>query len=271
MIEALSSPFVQRSLCAVLVASIACGLIGPFVVVKRASAMSGGIAHAALGGVGIAYFLGWSPIVGAAIVAIISALIISHQYLTARQSLDTLISVVWSVGMALGVLLISLSPGYPPDLANFLFGSVVYIPQSYLIISAALVGLIFLIIYRYFHFFQAITFDEDFARSRGVSLAVYYTAMMVLTSLAVVILIRVVGIILTIALLTIPAVIAQRWTKGLIQMMFVATAITLISSLVGFFISYYASIYNDANLPSGPLIVLFVGFLYCCSSLIKVR
>ena len=265
--EALTMPFFQRALCAGLLASIACGIIGTFVVVKRISSISGGVAHAALGGVGIGYFCGFNPVLGAFGVAVLSGLTIGRAYLREFESLDTLIAMVWSFGMAIGILLVSLVPGYAPNLNDYMFGSIVFVPRDYLLLIGFLDLLIVGTMWLCFTYFQAIAFDEEFSTVQGVNVERYFLLLLVLISLAVVTLMKVVGIIMVIALLTIPAVIARTWTTSLGGMMLVSVIVSAICTTVGLFASYAFSAKFAVNVPCGPLIILVCILLFCISRL----
>ena len=263
MFEALELELFQRALIAGLLASVACGVVGTFVVVKRMASISGGLSHAAFGGVGLGYLLGFSPMLGGTAFALASALLIGFVYLRNDQNLDTLIAMVWAVGMALGMLFISMTPGYAPDLSSYLFGSILFVPEQYLWMAIVFDVLVCVVVARYFRQFQSVSFDQEFSVVAGVRVELMFLTLMTLTGLAVVLLIRVVGVILTIALLTTPAVIARHWCYSLVRMMVVATLVTALCTVLGLFLSYRFSV------PSGPLIVLIVMGLFCVSALAR--
>ncbi len=152
--EALSLGFFQRALLAGILTSIVCGIIGSFVVVKRFASISGGLAHAAFGGIGIGFALGLDPLLGAVGFCVLCAVIIGLIYRKQQQSLDTLVAMVWSVGMALGILLISLTPGYAPNLNSYLFGSILFVPKSYLYLIAVLDIVVLAVVTLLFNQFQ---------------------------------------------------------------------------------------------------------------------
>jgi zinc transport system permease protein len=168
MIEALSLPFFQRVLAAGLLASVACGVIGTYVVAKRITGITGGLAHAAFGGVGLGYLLGFNPMLGAGGFGLVSAIVIGMAYRRMRSSLDTLISTVWAVGMALGILFVALAPGYAPDLTSYLFGSLLFVPWDYVWLVAALDVVIVGTVAALYKEFRAVVFDEEFAEVLGV-------------------------------------------------------------------------------------------------------
>ncbi|UCF67947.1 MAG: metal ABC transporter permease, partial [Acidobacteriota bacterium] len=269
MLEALEFPFFQRALAAGLLASVACGVVGSFVVVRRMASISGGLAHAAFGGVGLGYLLGFDPMWGATGFALLSALIIGQAYFKLESGLDTLIAMVWSIGMALGMLFVSLTPGYAPDLMSYLFGSILFVPAEYVQLVAILDVVIVLLVWLLFKELQAVTFDEDFARVMGVPVVPVFLLLLALSALAVVTLIRVVGVILVIALLTIPAAIARQWLDNLRAMMVAASVLGALLTASGLFLSYALSEHLELSAPTGPLIIVLAVSLYAASSLLR--
>lgn len=258
---ALHQTFMQNALVGGLLASIACGIVGSFVVVKRIGYIAGGIAHAVLGGMGIAYYFGYSPIGGAIVAALLSAGIIGWINLHWKQQEDTIISALWSVGMATGVLFIARTPGYNVDLMSYLFGNILMIPRQDLYLIFTLDLAIALIILLFYKQFLAVAFDEEFARLRGVRVDLFYLLLLALVSLTVVILIQVVGLIMVIALLTLPAAIAGHFVHSLAKMMILATLFGAFFTTGGLFLSY------QPDLPAGATTVLLAGLGYLLSSL----
>lgn len=270
MLDPLSLPFFQKALLAGFLASIACGIMGSYVVVRGMASISGGLGHAAFGGVGLGYLLGWNPMVGATGFSVLSGLGIGWAYRRWRSSLDTLIAMLWSLGMALGILFISLTPGYAPDLMSYLFGSILFVPQVFLWLTAALDLLLLVVVPLFFKELQAVSLDEDFAKVMGLPVGLFFYAQMLLTALVVVLLIRVVGVILVIALLTIPATVARQWTARLGTMMAGASFLGALCTCGGLFLSYWLSEWFEARLPTGPVIILLTGLLYVTSSIISL-
>jgi len=258
---ALNQTFLQNALIGGLLASVACGIVGSFVVVKRIGYIAGGIAHAVLGGMGIAYYFGYSPIGGAIVAALLSAGVIGWINLHWKQQEDTIISALWSVGMATGVLFIARTPGYNVDLMSYLFGNILMIPRQDLYLIFALDLAIAVIILLFYKQFLAVAFDEEFARLRGVRVDFFYLLLLALVSLTVVILIQVVGLIMVIALLTLPAAIAGHFVHSLAKMMVLATLFGAFFTTGGLFISY------QPDLPAGATTVLLAGLGYLLSSL----
>ncbi len=266
MLEALSQPFFQRVILAGLLASFACGVIGTWVVAKRMATITGGLSHAAFGGVGLGYLLGFNPMLGATGFGLLAGLTVGVAYRRLSTGLDTLISMVWAVGMALGIVFIALAPGYAPDLTSYLFGSLLFVPWSYVWLVAALDLVIGLSVWALFKELQAVAFDEEFAELAGVPVEAVFLTLLALTALAVVTLIRVVGIILGVALLTVPAAIARQWSDGLRRMMAISVAICAVVTTGGLLLSWALSESLGVSAPPGPLIILLVALLYGLSS-----
>lgn len=260
----LSYSFLQNALLAGALSSIACGITGTYVVVKRISYIGGGISHAVLGGMGVAYFFGVNPMAGAIIAALLAAAVIGWVRLRAHQHEDTLIGVLWAVGMAVGVIFITKTPGYNVDLTSFLFGNILMVSSHDLTLIGWLDAAILVIVTVLFRQFMAVTFDEEFARLRGVPVDVIYFVFLGLIALTVVALIQVVGLVMVIALLTLPASIAALYTHRLSRMMVIASLLGWLFSIGGLAISY------EFDLPSGAAIVLLAGIGYLLS-LIGIR
>lgn len=265
MLEALALPFFRRALLAGLLASVACGIVGSYVVAKRISSISGGLAHAAFGGVGVGYFLGIPAMLGATIFALLSGIGIGVAYHRFRSGLDTTIAMFWAVGMAVGILFVSLTPGYAPDLLSFLFGSILFVSPEYVRWVLLLDGLILAAVLLAYKELEAVTFDEEFAEIMGVPVEILLQLLLALVSLTVVVLIRVVGVILVIALLTIPAATARHWSGSLSRMMVLATGIGAACTVTGLWASYWISQAFATGVPTGPLIILAGALVYAGS------
>lgn len=255
-----SQGFLQQALLAGLLASIGCGLIGPFVVVKRIVFLAGGIAHSVLDGMGAAVYFGFSPLAGALAAAILAALVIGWVQLTWRTGEDTAIGALWAIGMAVGLLFIAATPGYASDLMSFLFGNILLVPRRELWFMAGLDLLLLLAVALFYRQFVAVAFDEEFARLRGVPVTFFYLLLLVLVALTVVLMIQVVGLILVIALLTLPAAVAGQWMRSLAGMMVLATLLGLGLTSGGLALAY------GPDLPAGPTIIVLAGLLYLLST-----
>jgi zinc transport system permease protein len=271
MIEALfSNPFIQFALFAGLAASITNGIIGSYVVVKRIVFISGSIAHSVLGGMGFClwlrrtYHIAWiDPMHGALIAALLSALLIGWIHLKYREREDTVIAALWSTGMSIGVIFIALTPGYNVELMNFLFGNILWVSKSDLAMLLIL-DLVVVIIAAIFHRrFLAICFDEEQAQLQQIPVASLYLLLLCLVAISVVLLIQVVGAILVIALLAIPAAIAGVYTHKLSRMMLIAILLSCLFSVVGTMASY------QLNWPPGATIALTAALFYLLSLLKK--
>jgi zinc transport system permease protein len=269
MSEALALPFFQRVLLAGLLASVACGVLGSFVVAKRITSLSGGLAHAAFGGVGLGYLLGFSPMLGASGFGVLGGVAVGVAYRRLGSGLDTLVSMLWAVGMALGIVFVALAPGYAPDLLSYLFGSLLFVSWSYVWMVAALDLLVVVLVVGLFKDLQAVAFDEEFAEVAGVPVERLLILLLALTSLAIVTLIRVVGVVLVIALLSVPAAIARHWTRTLPAMMGLAIGACALSTLAGLMLSYALSARFALSVPPGPLIVLLATAAWALSALAR--
>jgi zinc transport system permease protein len=267
--EALALPFFQRVLLAGLLASVACGVLGSWVVAKRITSLSGGLAHAAFGGVGLGYWAGFPPMLGAAGFGAVGGVLVGLAYRRLRSALDTLVSMLWAVGMALGIVFVALAPGYAPDLLSYLFGSLLFVSWDYVWLVAALDVIVVGSAVAGFKEIQAVTFDEEFAEIAGVRVERVLILMLALTSLAIVVLIRVVGVVLVVALLSVPAAIARHWTATLRAMMLAAVGISALCTLAGLLLSYELSDAYGLSLPPGPLIVLLAAAAWGVSAALR--
>ena len=256
MFEALQLEFIRNALAAGILVSLVCGVIGTLVVVNRIVFLAGGIAHAAYGGIGLAFFMGWPYVVGTLGVSVVSAGIMAAVTLKARHRVDAMVGVIWAVGMALGVILLDLTPGYNADLMSYLFGSILAVPASDLWQMGAIGAGVVITVTFYYNDFLAMSYDDEFARLRRVPVTFLYCLLLVMIALTVVMIIRVVGLILVIALLTIPPFIAEKFTGSLRAMMVVASLLSCFFTVSGLWLSYIL------NLTSGATIILVaaVGF-----------
>lgn len=257
------SPLLQFALLAGVLASVACGIVGSYVVVRRITYIAGGIAHTVLGGIGAAYYLhyqrGWEflhPLHGAFIAAILAAVIIGVVSLRGRQREDTVIGVLWAIGMAVGVLFIFRTEGYQADLMSYLFGNIVMVAKGDLWLLSALDAVIIGIGLLFYNQLQAVCFDEEFARLRGVKVEFFYILLLCLAAVTVVTLISVVGIVMVIALLTLPVAIAGCFCRTLWQMMLAAALLSMTFTTTGLAVSY------APEWPTGAVTILLAGGAY---------
>ncbi|OJU82748.1 MAG: metal ABC transporter permease [Chlamydia sp. 32-24] len=262
------NPILLTALVASFASSIVSGIIGSYVVVKRIVFISGSISHSVLGGIGFCLWLerakgySWAnPLVGALIAAIISALIIGWIHLNYKQREDSAIAALWSIGMAIGVLFISQTPGFNVELTNFLIGNILWVTPTDLYILYFLDIFVIVTVFFLHKKFLAICFDEDQAKLQGLPVRFYYLLLLVLTAISIVLLIQVVGVILVITMLTIPAAMANLFTFKLSKMMIIAILLSCIFCFVGMVMSYHF------DWPGGATIALVAGFSYVISLL----
>jgi len=263
MIEALHFEFMRNALMAGLLASIICGIMGTLVVVNRIVFLSGGIAHAAYGGIGIAFYFGWPYLVGTIGFSLAAAMVMAAVSLHSKHRADTIIGVIWAVGMACGIILIDLTPGYNVDLMSYLFGSILTVPTSDLWIMLVVGIVITLLVAFYYQDLLAMSYDEEFARIRGVPVRALYFLLIGMLAVTVVMVIQVVGLILVIALLTIPPFIVERHTRSLIQMMIGSSFLGAVFTVSGLWLSY------AFDLTSGASIIMVAGIAFFLSLLIE--
>lgn len=248
--------FMRNALLACVLVSIVAGVIGTLVVLNQIVFISGGIAHAAYGGVGIAYYLGFNPVLGAVGFSVLSSLAMGLVQRSQRQRADTLIGVMWAFGMAIGIIFLSMSPGYKADLMSYLFGSILAVSALDLWLTGVIVLFVLVFVGLFYRPLLAISFDETFSTVRNLKVSALYMAMILLIGLSVVIAMRVVGLILVIALLTIPAAIAGLFLRDMRKMMLLASGLSLALTLTGLLLAY------ALNLPAGAVIILTMVIAY---------
>lgn len=263
MIELLHYEFMRNAFFAAVLVGIACGIVGAFVVIKKIVFISGGITHAAFGGIGLGYLLNINPVLTAIPFSLLPAIAIGILSRKTKISEDSAIGIIWSVGMALGILFISLSPGYAPDLFGYLFGSILTVPTSDIIMMLVLDIIIIITVLLLYKELHALSFDEEFSMIVGVPTKTLYLILLCLVALSIIVLIRVVGIILVIALLTIPATIAKQFTSNLKKLIVLSTLTAVVSTIIGLWLSYIF------DLPSGATIVLLLAFVFIISTGIR--
>ena len=263
MIEIFQYEFMQRAFIAALLVSVACGIVGTYVVIKRIVSLSGAISHAAFGGIGLGYFLGVNPVLAAIPFTIISAIGVGSIHERAKVSEDTAIGILWSVGMAIGIIFINLTPGYAPDLFSYLFGSILTVSNSDILIMFVLDLIIIATVFLFQREFLAISFDEEFSKVIGMPTELIYMLLLSLVALSVVVLIKVVGVILVIALLAIPAAITKQFTNNLKKLMILSIAAGMVFTTMGLWLSYVF------NLASGATIVMVLAGAFAITYYLK--
>lgn len=255
-IDLLSYSFFQNAIMAAILASISCGIAGTYIVARRKVFIAGGITHASFGGIGMGYYLGISPVLGGAIFGVLSALGIEVIARKTEIREDSAIGIIWSLGMAMGIIFIFLTPGYAPNLMTYLFGNILTVVTSdiysMLVLTVVLI-LFFIVFYRIILF---ISFDEDYARSHKLPVQFYNYILIALVSLVIVLNIRIVGIILVISFLTIPQSTANLFTRNFKRIIIYSIGFGLLGSILGLYISF------KANLPSGATIICVFVMVY---------
>jgi len=250
MSDILHFEFMQYALYAALIVSFICGIIGTLIVINRMVFIAGGIAHGSYGGIGLALFLGISPLLGASLFALVLGGIMA--YLTHRNNtrLDSLIGVLWAFGMAFGIIMTDLTPGYNVDLMSYLFGAILSVSLEDLYGMGSILALILVFVLVFYRQLIAMSFDAKFAKLRGVNTELLYTLLILIVALSVVMSIRAVGLILVIALLTIPPYIAEKFTASIAGMMTLSSFLALVFCGIGLLLSYHF------NLSAGASIIL---------------
>lgn len=257
--EILQYAFFQRAILAAIVVSVAAGIIGTFITVKRLSLVSGSIAHSAFGGLGIAYFLGQNPILGALSFSALASAFLALVRKSAKDRFDILLNLLWTVGMAIGLIFIFLTPGYSTDLFTYLFGNILLVNTSDIWLMFILDVVILVSVLFTFHKIVVVMFNEEYAEIRNVNVTGIYLMLFLLISFTVVLVIRAVGIVLMIALLTIPPATALFYAKSVKKVALISVGLNMVSIISGLFLSYYL------NLPTGPVIVLISAMFYILS------
>jgi len=262
--------FMQNALLTGLLAGIACGIVGTYVITRRITYIAGAISHCVLGGIGAAryfqvvYHLPWlQPLYGAIVAALLAALIIGLVSLRSKQREDTVIGAIWAIGMAVGIIFISRTPGYGVELMSYLFGNILMVSSNDLWLIAILDAVVLLTTLLFYNQLQSVCFDSEFAGLRGVRVELFYLLLLGLTALTVVLLVSVVGIVLVIALITLPAAMAGNWAKNLAQMMLLAILFSVLFTTSGLAVSY------APNLPAGGTIIVLSGIAYFAALLLR--
>jgi len=255
--------FFANALLAAILASISCGIIGTYIVSRRIVFICGGISHASFGGIGIGYYLGINPILGAAIFAVLSALGIEFISKKIDIRKDSLIGILWSFGMAIGIIFVFITPGYAPNLMSYLFGSILTVSGLDLFLMLVLDIIIILFFSLFFKVILFTSFDHEYAKTHNAPVQLINYFLISLIALTIVLNIRVVGIILVISFLTIPQTIANLFSKNFSAIIFYSILFGLLGSFSGLIISY------KINIPSGASIIFSFVVLFIISKIIK--
>ena len=264
-------PFVRNALLAGILSSILFGVLGSVVTVKRIAGLAGAISHAVLGGIGLALYLaaknivpGLPPIAGALVFAVISAALIGFVSLKAKQREDTVINALWAIGMSIGIVFIAKTPGYA-DPMSYLFGNILLVSTRDLVLLAVLDVVVIFLAWRYYPQIEARAFDEEFARTRGVKTDIVFLVLLGVTAVAVVLLQTFVGIVMVIAMLTLPAGTSGYFAKNLAGMMVLGTLFSFVFSVAGLVVSW------GLDLPTGAVVVLVAGATFLAASALRMR
>ena len=262
MLEALSFEFMQNAIIAGLLVSFASGIIGSLIVVNRMVFLAGGIAHTSYGGIGLAIYFGLPIFLGASFFAVGAALLMAYLTLYQRERIDIFIGLIWAVGMAIGIIMVDLTPGYNVDLMSYLFGSILAVSSNDLYYMGFLFVLILLVMLFFYRDILAVSYDSEYANLRGINVKFFYTLILVLSALTVVIAIKVVGLILVIALLTIPIYMAERVSNSLGMMMFLSGVFSSIFTIVGLYLSFTFDLTSGATIIIVSASALFIYIFY---------
>ena len=261
VVELLGYTFFRNALWGSLLASIACGIIGSYVVARRMVFISGGITHASFGGIGIGFYFGFNPVLSALVFSVLSAFGI--QWLSKNQNVreDSAIAVFWSLGMALGIILIFLSPGYAPNLSEYLFGNILTISQTDILLLGILSAVLILFFTYFYRSILNTSFDKEFAKTRGVPVAFLEYTLIMLVAVTIVLSIRLVGIVLLISLLTVPQMTANIFTNRFSKIMLGSVVISFVGCVAGLLLSYFL------NVPSGAFIIFVLILIFLSAKL----
>ncbi len=255
--------FLRNAMLAAVLASVSCGIIGAYIVARRMVFISGGITHSSFGGIGLGYFLGINPLIGALVFSVITALGIR---VASRRSLireDSAIGILWSLGMAIGIIFIFLTPGYAPNLMTYLFGSLLTVSPTDLYLMLGLAVITVLVFFLFYRLILFVSFDEEYARSHNAPVETVNYLLLILVAMAIVLHIRVAGIILVISYLTIPQTTANLFSRKLSGIIAYSIMISFLGSVAGLMASYYF------NVPSGATIIFVFVSIFLIARLIR--
>ncbi len=256
MLEILQYDFIQNAIIASVLISILAGIIGSLVVVNKLTFLTGGIAHSAYGGIGLSIYLGLPVLFGATVFAVITAILIAIITLNNKTRIDSIIGIMWAFGMCIGIIFIDLTPGYNVDLMSYLFGSIIAVSSGDIYYLSILSIFVIFVITFFYSEILAVSYDSEFAKLRGINTKFFYSLILVLASLCVVAAIKAVGLILVIALLTIPTYLGETFSNKLSKMMIISSVFAIIFTLLGLIISYYTDVSSGASIILVSVLVL---------------
>lgn len=261
--EYLQYAFFRNALAGIIIVSIAAAIIGTYIISRRMVSITGGVTHACFGGLGLGYYLGVSPVAMAAAFAVVSSLGVEWIAGRYRVREDSAIAVIWSLGMAVGILFVFLTPGYVPELNSFLFGNILTITSSDLWLFALFTILLIAFFLTFCRTILACAFDRDFAKVAGLPVKTINYVMTVFVAVSVVLTIRLIGIMLLLSMLTVPVLIAEVWRKRFMSIMIVAMAVSLACSIAGLFLA------TVVDVPCSAIIVLLQITVYALARVIN--
>lgn len=264
IVDILSYEFLTRALIASVLSGITCGIVGCYVVARRMVFLSGGITHASFGGLGMALYVGVDPLLGSLSFAALSSLGIEFASRRGRIREDSAVGIIWALGMAVGVVFMSLRPGYATDLTSYMFGNILLVNDvdiEYLMWLTLFVTLGALLLLRKLMF---VTFDEEYAKSQGINQALIAYIMAIVIAVTIVLSIKVMGIILLLSLMTIPAVIVNTLTKDYRKMAIWAAVVAVVGNVAGFIVSY------QWDLPTGSCIIFTLVAMLICVKILSL-
>jgi zinc transport system permease protein len=256
--------FLTNAFVACVLSGITCGIVGSYIVARRMVFLSSGITHASFGGLGIALYAGIDPLLGALAFASLSSLSIEYSSRQGRIREDSAIGIIWSVGMAIGALFMSLRPGYATDLTSYLFGNILLVTRTDIVWLAVLTFFMVVGAVVWLRKLMYITFDEDYAQSQGIRVALVAYIMAIVIALTIVMSIKVMGIILLLSLITIPVVIANTLTRDYRYIAVLSSVIAVVGNIVGFVLSY------EFDLPTGSCIIFILVLLLVVVKCVKM-
>ena len=256
MFEVLQYGFIQNALIAGVLISIAAGIIGSLVVVNKITFLTGGIAHSSYGGIGLAIYTGIPVLFGATVFAVITAVLIAIITLNNRNRIDAIIGMMWASGIAIGIIFVDLTSGYNVDLMSYLFGSIIAVSSEDIKYMFVMDIFIIAVIIYFYKEILAVSYDSEFATLRGINVKFFYTLILILAALCVVAAIKAVGLILVIALLTIPTYLAESFASKLSSMMIISSILAIVFTILGLVLSYMYDISSGASIIMVAVLVL---------------
>lgn len=265
LFEALNYDFMQNALIISCLISVACGICGTLAIINKMTFVAGGVAHGAFGGIGIAIFLGLSPLFGGIVFAVFLGLLIGYMSLKNQERIDSIVGALWAFGIAIGLIFIDLKDGYKSDLFGYLFGSILAVSKEDIILTSVIDLLLIVFVFVFYKQICVISFEREFAFLRALKVRFLYLLMCVLLALCIIISVRAVGLILAIAFLTIPPFIAEKFSSSIYVMMIISACLGIIFCIFGLILSYLF------DLTSGASIILIASFCFFVAHLLPKR